>query len=332
MYGATAGLASAAGRGPAGCHPPWVTTPGEAVRGATGRPPAGRPVPGRLALTPTPMAAMTMVTVAAVTTLRIPRRQARLRRTRMSGMGRVVTGLTQSASCSCSESSSIGHLLVGLRELAVQPVPGRRQPGPDRAHRNPAVACDVIDREIGQVIQHQDLALGERQPHQGNAQRRGLQRVMQVVPAAGRSALPHGEQRGHDPDPARPPGRVDGEPERDLPHPGLGQLVAGDSVPPGQRPGESLLGDVLGLVAVACYGGYHPDHAAVAGLVELPEVIGLDRHVYRHARGRCPYQPDLITIRTTTLRPGPTFRACAVRAGLPRRTSTPPPGAGSRTG
>src|ERR1700691_329917 len=146
MYGATAGLAPALGRGPAGCHRPWITILGEAVCGATGRPPAGRPVPAPLAGTPPATAATTMVTTATVTTLRIPRRRARLRRTRMSGMGRLVTGHTQSASCACSESSNIGHLLVGLRELAVQPVPGRRQPGPDRAHRNPAVACDVIHR------------------------------------------------------------------------------------------------------------------------------------------------------------------------------------------
>jgi len=75
----------------------------------------------------------------------------------------------------------MGHLLVGLLQLAVQPVPGRRQPGPDRAHRDPAVACDVVNREIGQVVQHQDLALGQRQPHQRQAQRGDFKRVVRVV-------------------------------------------------------------------------------------------------------------------------------------------------------
>jgi hypothetical protein len=36
-------------------------------------------------------------------------------------------------------------------------------------------------------------------------------------------------------------------------------------------------------VPVADDGGYQRDHTAVAGLVELLEVIGLGRHVSRHA-------------------------------------------------
>src|SRR5580658_6563638 len=126
MYGATAGPASAAGSGPAGRHARVFQVPcevgedeageDEAGEDVTGRPPAGRPVPGRLTMAPTPIAATAMVAVVA---LRIPRRRARLRRTRMSGMGRRATGRTQSASCSCSESSNITHFLVGVREIAV---------------------------------------------------------------------------------------------------------------------------------------------------------------------------------------------------------------------
>src|SRR5580698_9799373 len=129
MYGATAGPASAAGSGPAGRHPRVFQVPceagedeageDEAGEDVTGRPPAGRPVPGRLTMAPTPIAATAMVAVVAVVALRIPRRRARLRRTRMSGMGRRATGRTQSASCSCSESSNITHFLVGVREIAV---------------------------------------------------------------------------------------------------------------------------------------------------------------------------------------------------------------------
>src|SRR5580698_5047053 len=124
MYGATAGPASAAGSGPAGRHARVFQVPceageDEAGEDVTGRPPAGRPVPGRLTMAPTPIAATAMVAVVAVVALRIPRRRARLRRTRMSGMGRRATGRTQSASCSCSESSNITHFLVGVREIAV---------------------------------------------------------------------------------------------------------------------------------------------------------------------------------------------------------------------
>jgi hypothetical protein len=129
MYGATAGPASAAGSGPAGRHARVFQVPceagedeageDEAGEDVTGRPPAGRPVPGRLTMAPTPIAATAMVAVVAVVALRIPRRRARLRRTRMSGMGRRATGRTQSASCSCSESSNITHFLVGVREVAV---------------------------------------------------------------------------------------------------------------------------------------------------------------------------------------------------------------------
>src|SRR5580692_449873 len=223
MYGATAGPASAAGSGPAGRHARGFQVPADDVTGrspadpdededededVTGRPPAGRPVPGRLTMAPTAIAATAMVAVAAVAPLRIPRRRARLRRTRISGMGRSPIGRTKSASCSGSESSNIRHPLVKARELALQPVPGRGQPGPDRAGRDPAVACDVIHREIGQVVQHQDLALGERQPHQRDAQRRRLQRVVPVVPAGRAAALPHRQQRGHHPGPPHPPGRV----------------------------------------------------------------------------------------------------------------------------
>src|SRR5580658_7949891 len=129
MYGATAGPASAAGSGPAARHAAVFQVPceagedeageDEAGEDVTGRPPAGRPVPGRLTMAPTPIAATAMVAVVAVVALRIPGRRARLRRTRMSGMGRRATGRTQSASCSCSESSNITHFLVGVREVAV---------------------------------------------------------------------------------------------------------------------------------------------------------------------------------------------------------------------
>src|SRR4029077_14383870 len=115
--------------------------------GLTGRAPPKPPPPANPAVTPMAHAAPTPAIAAAVKALRIPRSRARLRRTRMSGMGRDVTGCTHAASCSRSGSSSMGHLLVGPPKLAVQPVPGRRQPGPDRAHRDPAVACDVVNRE-----------------------------------------------------------------------------------------------------------------------------------------------------------------------------------------
>src|SRR3984957_18107888 len=163
MYGASAGLASAASGGPAGCHAPRFQLPGagdhdDGPPGTGLLPPAGRPpVPGKLTTTPTAAAATAAVTTAAAAALRIPRFRARLRRIRMSGTGRVVTGRTHSASCSRSSSSSIGHLLVVLLELAFQPVPGRRQPVPDRAHGDTAIARDVFRGQIGQVIQDEHL-------------------------------------------------------------------------------------------------------------------------------------------------------------------------------
>lgn len=105
-------------------------------------------------------AATAAVIAAAAAALAILRRRARRSRTPMSGTGTPATGRTQSASRSRSSSSCIGHLVSGLAELALQPVPGRGEPGPDRAHGDPAVARDVIYRKVGQVVKGNHLALG----------------------------------------------------------------------------------------------------------------------------------------------------------------------------
>ena len=93
------------------------------------------------------------------------------------------------------------------------------------------------------------------------------------------TALTRRQPRGQLKGPAQPPAGIDGQPERDPPDPRLGQVVAGDLRPPGQRPGEGLLGDVLRLLAVADDRGHQRDHPAVAGFVELREVLMLGRHV-----------------------------------------------------
>ena len=97
---AEAGLASAAGSGPAarqapGCHLPGAFGhDGGLAAGLAGWPGAGRAGPGIATVTLTTTAAATAVTAAAVAARRIRRRRARLRRTWMSGMARAATGRT----------------------------------------------------------------------------------------------------------------------------------------------------------------------------------------------------------------------------------------------
>jgi len=136
----------------------------------------------------------------------------------------------------------------------------------------------VLDRKVGQVVQDQHLPLRHRQPEQRDAQRGGGQRItriVQVMRAALACRQPHGQRRG----PVHPPARVDSQPEGDPPDPRLGLVVPGDPRPAGQRAGERLLRDVLGLVPLADDGGHHRDHAAIAGRVELHEVIVFSGHV-----------------------------------------------------
>src|SRR6476620_10967554 len=85
MYGCAAGAASAAGSGPAARQAPGCQVPGAfghdggLTGGLAGRPSPARPVPASPRVTPTATAPTTAAIAVAVTTLRIPRRRARLR-------------------------------------------------------------------------------------------------------------------------------------------------------------------------------------------------------------------------------------------------------------
>ena len=134
MYGCTAGAASAAGSGPAARQAPGCQVPGAfghdggLTSGLAGRPPSARPVPASPRVTPT-------------------RHRgdgggdrARLSRpcgSRAAGPASAGPGCrgwagtrpgVPTPAAARAGSSSMGHLLVGLPQLAVQPLPGRRQP------------------------------------------------------------------------------------------------------------------------------------------------------------------------------------------------------------
>jgi len=131
---------------------------------------------------------------------------------------------------------------------------------------------DLLDGEISDVVQDQHLALPQRDARERLAERGEGQRVPgfgHLRPAA-RPQQRHGPQG-----PADPPGGVDGEPHRDLPHPGLGQFVAADPGPARQRPGERLLRDVVGFVPVSGDGGDQGGDLPVVGRVEVLEVSAL---------------------------------------------------------
>ena len=186
------------------------------------------------------------------------------------------------------EGTEVIHLLLSEETTDFQRCPGPGEAGLHRAHRHAEQAGDLLDREVGQVVQDYHLAVGAGE---------GCQRVPEVGPLRGRrvgdqpldGTIP--EQDGVQELPAPPPPthHVD----RHCAQPGFGRLDVGESRWPGQRAGECLLNHVLRLRQVGGERVELGDQTPEGGVVELGQGLF----------GRCPTGPRRRLLRQPTSRP-----------------------------
>src|SRR5215472_16284689 len=219
-----------------------------------------------------------MATAAASAHATVPAAacRARLRRNRRlitptSGAGACCTGPSQAAMPSRSWSSRIGRLLSAGGEFTFQALAPGHQTGLDRPWWQAPLGGDAFSGHVGEVVQDQDLALAQRQPHQRAVQ------VAERHPVAwfARWCLAGPGQPGRQPyAAAQPPARVHREPQRHLPHPVLRHVIGAQPGPAGEGTREGFLRGVLRLLPVAEHAKQQRHDAAVAGLVKALELAG----------------------------------------------------------
>src|SRR5262245_61676200 len=190
----------------------------------------------------------------------------------MAGSGGGTAVPSGSAHClniSRRSLSSIADLLAGLSEHSDQTLPPSGKTGLDCAGRQAAFRRNHVDRQVSQVMQDDHLAFAQRQSAKRRAQIGGCERLAWPYLLVVRLS---GEPR-HDPASAsHPTTGIDREPQRDLPDPCLGLVVAAKPRPPQDAAGKRLLGNILSLMPVAEHGGHHRYEPAIVGLIELLEV------------------------------------------------------------
>ena len=90
--------------------------------------------------------------------------------------------------------------LLAVPEQQRQPAATFDQPALDRPARHPELPCDLVDREVGQVVQDEHLAVLARQLGEGLDQRP----VLRFEGLDGRGRAEPRQQGGLPPDPPQP--------------------------------------------------------------------------------------------------------------------------------
>jgi hypothetical protein len=146
-------------------------------------------------------------------------------------------------------------------------VPGERctaarQPALHRPDGQAQLGGDLFHRQVGDVVQHQHLPLGHRNPAEGPHQ-------VDVVGADRRQRWRRAEPQQSPQLPRVAAVVVDPPAEGDRAHPRLGVVVAPQSPPAQQRAREGVLDHVLGLRLVVQEREQQPDQPGVGGREEL---------------------------------------------------------------
>src|SRR4029453_11120897 len=102
-----------------------------------------------------------------------PRRRRPRRRIAATGgaSARSAWSATSSAIWRCSSSSCMTPLLLGFLQVGTQRRPGAQQAVLDRPGRQPELLGDLLHRQVGAVVQHQDLPVVKRQQLQAGLDR-----------------------------------------------------------------------------------------------------------------------------------------------------------------